>query len=155
MRRIGPVAGWLGLAVLLAGCLVEEAQQAADQIGTATYADMVSQFGAPAKKDRTFTGKLRATWTSRSTNAEGRVSQDRLILVFDDREVLKKVTYEDGRDDLYLINWLSRSFTCEERGNYPGGPSWKDERRSDLTPDTVPPRKSTREKPAEGWKSRK
>ena len=155
MLRPGRVLGSSLLAILLGGCLVEEARQAADQIGTARYADMVAQFGEPAKKDRTFTGKLRATWTSTSTNTEGRVTRDRLILVFDDQQLLRKVTYEDGTDEHHLINWFSGSFTCEERGNYPGGPAWQDSSRSDLTPETVPPPRSLRKKDSAGWKSRR
>lgn len=143
------------LCLGLGGCLYEEAKQAGEQIGTSRYEDMVAQFGPPAETDRTFTGKMRATWKSRSTNTEGRVTTDRLILVFNKPGILEKVTYEDGSDDHHLINWFSGSFTCTERGNYPGGSNWKDERRSDLTPDTVPERRSPGRKPAEGWKSRK
>ena len=155
MHRPKRVVGLFLLSLGLGGCLYEEAKQAGEQIGTSRYEDMVSQFGPPAETDRTFTGKKRATWKSWSTNTEGRVSTDRLILVFGKQGLLEKVTYEDGNDDDHFINFFSGSFTCTERGNFPGGSSWKDERRSDLTPDTVPPRKSTREKPAEGWKSRK
>ena len=155
MHRPTRVVGFLLLSLGLGGCLYEEAKQAGEQIGISRYEDMVSQFGLPTETDRTFTGKKRVTWKSWSTNTEGRVSSDRLILVFGKQGLLEKVTYEDGRDDLYLVNVFSGSFTCTERGKYPGGSNWKEERRSDLTPDTVPQRKSTGKKSAEGWKSRK
>lgn len=116
---------------------------------------MVRQFGSPAETNHTFTGKFRATWKSSFTNSEGRVSTDRLILVFAKQGLLEKVTYEDGSDEHHLINFFSGSFTCTERGNYPGGPAWKDSCRTDLTPDTVPERRSMRGTAPEGWKSRK
>ena len=155
MRGPGWVLGALLLSLGLGGCLLEEAKEAGNQIGVSRYDDMVRQFGSPAETDRTFTGKFRATWKSSITNSEGRVSTDRLILVFDKKGLLEKVTYEDGSDEHRLINLFSGSFTCTERGNYPGGPAWEDSHRTDLTPDTVPERKSTRPKPAEGWKARK
>lgn len=142
-------------ALGLAGCLSEEAKKAGDQIGLSRYEDMVRQFGSPGETDHTFTGKFRATWKSSITNSEGRVSTDRLILVFGKQGLLEKVTYEDGSDEHHLINFFSGSFTCTERGNYPGGPAWNESRRTDLTPDTVPERKSNPQKPAEGWKARK
>jgi hypothetical protein len=155
MCRPAWLLGWILMGLALAGCLLEEAKQAAELIGISRYEDMVERFGPPAETDRTFTGKFRATWKSRSTNTEGRVSTDRLILVFGKDRLLKKVTYEDGADDRHLINWFSGSFTCDERGNYPGGSTWKDDRRSDLTPDTVPEPSSKGKKSSEGWKSRK
>ena len=155
MHRPGRILGICLLAIGLGGCLYEEAKLAGDQLGLSRYDDMVRQFGSPAKTDHTFTGKFRATWKSSFTNSEGRISTDRLILVFGKEGLLEKVTYEDGSDEHHLINLFSGSFTCTERGNYPGGPAWKDLRRSDLTPDTVPERRSTQKKPSEGWKSRK
>ena len=155
MRRSSRVIGSCLLGFVLGGCLVEEARQAADQIGTARYTDMVAQFGPPAETDQTFTGKHRATWKSSFTNEEGRVSTDRMILVFGNRGLLEKVTYEDGADEHHLINFFSGSFTCKERGNYPGGPAWEDSKRDNLTPDTVTERKSLRKTDHAGWKSRK
>ena len=157
MRR-GP--GWvLGAAILtfgLAGCLYEEAKKAADQIGISRYEDCTAQFGTPAETDHTFSGKFRATWKSSITNTEGRVSTDRLILVFDKSGTLEKVTYKDGFDDHHLINVFSGSFSCDERGNYPGGPAWgKNEPRGDCTPDRITEKRSLSRGPTEGWKSRK
>ena len=155
MRRPSRVLGSCLLGIFLAGCLVEEARQAADQIGTARYPDMVAQFGPPAETDRTFTGRQRATWKSSFTNNQGRVSTDRMILVFGKNGLLEKVTYEDGSDEHHLINFFSGSFTCDEKGNYPGGPAWQDSTRTDLTPDTLPERRAMRKQNADGWKSRK
>lgn len=155
MRRLGQFLAALLVMVGLGGCLYEEAKQAGDQIGRSRYEDLVGQFGFPAETDQTFTGKFRATWKSSMTNSEGRVSTDRLILVFGKQGLLEKVTYEDGSDEHHLINLFSGSFTCTERGNYPGGSAWKNSQCMDLTPDTVPERKSMQKKTPEGWKSRK
>jgi len=155
MRRPGWVLGGFLCALGLVGCLYEEAKKAGDQIGLSRYEDMVRQFGSPAETDHTFTGKFRATWKSSITNSEGRLSTDRLILVFGKQGLLEKVTYEDGSDEHHLVNLFSGSFTCTERGNYPSGPAWKDSRRTDLTPDTVPERRSMQKKPSEGWKSQR
>ena len=156
MRGPGRVLGAMCLAVSLTGCLYEEAKRAADQIGAGRYEDFVAQFGAPAETDHTFTGKFRATWKSSITNTEGRISTDRLILVFDKQGLLEKVTYKDGADDHHLINFFSGSFTCDERGNYPGGPAWdRSEPKGNMTPDTLPERRGSSQGRAAGWKSRK
>ena len=156
MPRAGWVVGGLALAILVSGCLLEQAQQAANQIGLSRYEDMVNQFGAPSAMDHTFNGKRRATWKSSSTNSEGQISTDRLILVFGEKGLLEKVTYQDGSDDHHLINLFSGSFTCDERGKYPGGPAWpRDEERENMTPDTIREVKAPSKVLRESWRSRR
>ena len=155
MRLLGWVGFGLALSALLSGCLVEQAKTSADQIGLSRYEDMVSQFGPPTKKDRTFTGKLRATWIEPLTGPEESCSRDSVILVFGDQGLLEKVTYKDGTDDHHLINFLSGTFTCDERGNYPGGPAWpKNEEEKNMTPGTVPEKHLHRNMPSQAWRSR-
>jgi len=138
LPRVGCLVGGLALATFLAGCLLEQAQLAANQIGLSRYEDMVGQLGSPFVTDHTFTGKLRATWKSSFTNSEGRITADQLILVFGEKGILEKVTYKDGSDDHHLINLFSGSFTCDERGKYPGGPAWpRDDGQQNQTPDTI------------------
>jgi len=155
MRAPGRALGAALLAIVLGGCLYDQAKMAADQIGISRYEDFVNQFGAPNDTDHTFTGKFRATWKSSSTNSEGHITTDRLILVFGEKGILEKVTYKDGADEHIFINLFSGSFTCTERGKYPGGPAWpRDESHGNSTPDTIQVVRPAPRGMTQGWKSR-
>ena len=155
MRFLGWVVLALVVTVFFSGCLLEQAKTSADQIGLSRYEDMVAQFGSPTKKDHTFTGKLRATWIEPLIGPEESGSQDSVILVFGDQGLLEKVTYKDGTDKHHLINLFSGTFTCEERGNYPGGPAWpKDVEEKIMTPGNVSEKRLHKNMPRQAWGSR-
>ena len=156
MCLAGRAVGGLALALFLSGCLLEQAKKAANQIGSSRYEDMVAQFGSPAKTDRTFTGKQRAVWESSWSDSKGKTCTDVLTLIFDKGGLLEEVKYKDGTDDHEFINLFSGSFSCDERGKYPGGPTWpREDEKESHTPGTIREAGTHLKSGSEGWRSRK
>ena len=156
MGLAGRAVGGLALAVLLSGCLLEQAKTAANQSGSSRYEDMVAQFGSPVKVERTFTGKQRAVWESSWTDSKGKTCTDVLTLVFGKGGLLEEVKYKDGTDDHEFINLFSGSFSCDERGRYPGGPTWpREDEQVSHTPDTIRETRVRLKSGPESWRSRK